>query len=339
MKSSKWLLLILTGLIVLSLAPGSKTQYVSADEKQYVLQLAYASAEDTVTGVTVKQAKEAIEKTSKGKIKIEIYPNAQLGADRELLEGCQAGNIALVAQATSSQISFIPALAVFDMPSIFSDMDNASKALTGEFRKKIAAEYEKAGFKLLMIAPGGFREMSCNKAIRKFEDFKGIKIRTMENPYHMAYWKALGANPTPLAFSELYIALQQGLVNAQENPYEVLIASKFVEVQKYVINTDHIMFMNTVIMNKQLYNKMPADCKKIINRCMNEASVYAVKSAIERAKAALAVIKKKGLEVIDLPATEHRKMQKAAKPVYDMIRQKVGNQLVDALLKSVKVEK
>ena len=240
MKKLKVLCLVLICLLALNLvACGNKKNTDSntdnkesgqSNEQEYTLQLAYAAAEDKINSPIMKQFKENVEKKSNGKIKIDIYPNSQLGGDRELIESCQAGNIAIVIQGTSPQVNFIPKLAIFDLLNLFEDIDVAYKVLTGPFREKIAAEYEKAGFKLLCMVPVGMREMTSKKPITKIEDFKGVKIRTMENPYHIAYWKALGANPTPLAFSELYMALQQGTVDAQENPYAAVIASKFYEV-------------------------------------------------------------------------------------------------------------
>jgi len=349
MKKLKVLCLVLICLLALNLvACGNKKNTDSntdnkesgqSNEQEYTLQLAYAAAEDKINSPIMKQFKENVEKKSNGKIKIDIYPNSQLGGDRELIESCQAGNIAIVIQGTSPQVNFIPKLAIFDLLNLFEDIDVAYKVLTGPFREKIAAEYEKAGFKLLCMVPVGMREMTSKKPITKIEDFKGVKIRTMENPYHIAYWKALGANPTPLAFSELYMALQQGTVDAQENPYAAVIASKFYEVQKYVINTNHIMLNYAMIMNKSLYDNMPDEYKKIINESAKEAEAALFKANKEGTANMAEELKSKGMQFIDLSPEVLQQMRDAAKPVYDMIRKDIGNELVDELLKTIEEAK
>jgi len=305
----------------------------AASPQTYTLKVAYAASDKTSGGATAAAVAKRLETESGGRIKVEIYPNAMLGGDRELLEGCQAGDISIVMQATAPQVSFIPQVAVFDMPVALIDVDVATKILgSGLFRDTIAKYYEKAGLKLVLLAPSAFREMSSNKAVRAIEDFKGIKIRTMENKYHMAYWKNLGANPTPLAFSELYISLQQNLVQAQENPVEVLTASKLGEVQKYVILTHHILFIQTFVMNKKLYDSMPADLQQLIMKVGYDAGVESAKVAQVAADATLKILTAQGKEIIQPTADMYAKMKAAARPVYDMISKDIGQDLVDAML-------
>lgn len=313
----------------------------TGNEPEYTLQLAgaYSSSSDIPRVQATNMIKDLIEKKSNGKIKVEIYLDSQLGGDREILESCQAGNIAMVSQTTAPQVNFIPKLAVFDMPLLFDNLDVAYKVLSGPFKSKISEDYEKAGFKLLMMVPISFREMTANKPIAKFEDFKGIKIRTMENQYHMAFWRALGANPTPLNFNELYIALQQGTVDAQENPYEVILSSKFYEVQKYIINTNHIAFIHTIVMNKKLYDSMPHEYQKIIDESMNEVSKFLFRQSKDASEKMLSELKDKGMKVIDLSPEVRQKIKEAADSVYDMVRKAVGDDIVDELLKAIEEAK
>ena len=183
------------------------------------------SAEDTVTHLMTLKLAELLESKSNGEFKAEVYPSAQLGGDRELAQSCQAGDVAFVLQTTAPQVNFVPKLSVFDMPMLFTDVEQARTVLD-KFQPVIAKEYEKAGFKILGFGDQGFRVMSTNKKVQSMADFKGIKVRTMENKYHMAFWKAIGANPTPLPWGEVYLSLQQGTIDAQENPLEVIVAAK-----------------------------------------------------------------------------------------------------------------
>lgn len=349
MKKSKIMSLLLALVLVVSLAacgnqqssePNQGEQQDSdSQEPEYNLQLALSAADSSPAGITAKKVKELMEEKSNGKITVDVYPDAQLGGDRELIESCQAGNLAMVSLTTAPMVNFIPELAVFDMPVALSDLDVAKKVLSGPFRDKIGEKYENAGFKLLMMAPDSYRVMSSNIPVKKIEDFNGIKIRTMENKYHMAFWKALGANPSPLAFSELYIALQQGLVDAQENPYATIIASKLYEQQKYIINTNHIMFLSTTVMNKDLYDSMPSEYQKIVDEVFAEADQYAFETGKQEADKSIKQLKDAGLEIIDLPQDVVQKMKEAAEPVYDMIREDIGADLVDSLLKELDANK
>ncbi len=330
-------IIVLLGLFM-SIGHSSKTEAAAEAKPEYTLQLAgaYPSTGNTPRAFVTQKIKEMIEQRSNGKIKVEIYLDNQLGGDREILEGCQVGGIAMVSQTTAPQVTFIPELAVFDIPMLFDNLDLARKVLSGSFRQKLEPLYEKAGLKLLLFEPIYYRETTTNKPIKTIADFKGLKIRTMENKYHLAFWKALGANPTPLNFSELYIALQQGIVDAQENPYEIVWSSKFYEVQKYLVNTHHICFILSIVMNKGLYDSMPAEYKKIITDSMNEASDMLFENAKANNEALLANIVKQGMTVIELTDDMKQGMDKAAKGVEQMVRKDVGNGIVDDLMTAIK---
>jgi len=330
-------IIVLLGLFM-SIGHSSKTEAAAETKPEYTLQLAgaYPSTGNTPRAFVTQKIKEMIEQRSNGKIKVEVYLDNQLGGDREILEGCQVGGIAMVSQTTAPQVTFIPELAVFDIPMLFDNLDLARKVLSGPFRQKLEPLYEKAGLKLLLFEPIYYRETTTNKPIKTINDFKGIKIRTMENKYHMAFWKALGANPTPLNFSELYIALQQGIVDAQENPYEIVWANKFYEVQKYLVNTHHICFILSIVMNKGLYDSMPAEYKKIITDSMNEASDMLFENAKANNEALLANVVKQGMTVIELTDDMKQGMDKAAKGVEQMVRKDVGNGIVDDLMTAIK---
>lgn len=329
-------IIVLLGLFM-SIGHSSKTEAAAETKPEYTLQLAgaYPSTGNTPRAFVTQKIKEMIEQRSNGKIKVEVYLDNQLGGDREILEGCQVGGIAMVSQTTAPQVTFIPELAVFDIPMLFDNLDLARKVLSGSFRQKLEPLYEKAGLKLLLFEPIYYRETTTNKPIKTINDFKGIKIRTMENKYHMAFWKALGANPTPLNFSELYIALQQGIVDAQENPYEIVWANKFYEVQKYLVNTHHICFILSIVMNKGLYDSMPAEYKKIITDSMNEASDMLFENAKANNEALLANVVKQGMTVIELTDDMKQGMDKAAKGVEQMVRKDVGNGIVDDLMTAI----
>lgn len=202
----------------------------------------------------------------------------------------------------------------------------------------ISKEYDKAGFKILGIGDQGFRVMSSNKKIGKLSDFKGIKIRTMENKYHIAYWKALNANPTPLPWGEVYLSLQQGTIAAQENPLEVIVAAKLYEQQKYAILTNHVLHSITITMSKKIYDKLPAEDKKIIETAAAETVKWGREQANKRVENRLNTLKKNNTEIITLAPSAIAELRKASGGVYTMIRKDVGEALVTELEGIVKVE-
>ncbi len=290
------------------------------------------SAEDTVTQLMSLKLKELLQTKSGGRIVANVFPSGQMGKDSELTQSTQAGDIAFVLQTTAPQINFVPKVAVFDLPFVFPDSKTARTVLDGPFKDLMAKEYEKANLKLMGYGDQGFRVVTSNKAVRKLEDLKGLKVRTMENKYHVANWRAQGANPTPLPWGEVYISLQQGTIDGQENPYEVIVAGKLYEQQKYLINTNHIFHTISIVMSKKIYDGLPADIQKLVTGICRETVVWGREQADMRHANRVEILKKNKVEIIDLGPELLQKMQEKAEPVYKMVRESVGNELVDSIL-------
>ena len=297
--------------------------------------IANDSTDDTVTGLMTQKLKEVLEAKSKGAFKVATFPNSQLGSDREITQSCQNGELAFVVQNTAPQVNFVPKAAVFDLPNLFPNKKVARAALD-KFQKNIEPEYAKAGIVMLGFGDQGFRVLSSNKAINKIEDFKGLKLRTMENKYHVQYWQSLGANPTPLPFSELYLALQQGTVTGQENPYEVIVATKLYEVQKYVIDTNHLFHTITIIMSKNIYDQLTPEEQKLVRDAAREVITWGREQADQRHADRVAILKKNNVQIIKLDEKLLGEMQAKSKPVYDNISKAVGADLVKKLQDAVK---
>lgn len=297
--------------------------------------IANDSTDDTVTGLMTQRLKEVLEAKSKGAFKVATFPNSQLGSDREITQSCQNGELAFVVQNTAPQVNFVPKAAVFDLPNLFPNKKVARAALD-KFQKDIEPEYAKAGIVMLGFGDQGFRVLSSNKAINKIEDFKGLKLRTMENKYHVQYWQSLGANPTPLPFSELYLALQQGTVTGQENPYEVIVATKLYEVQKYVVDTNHLFHTITIIMSKNIYDQLTPEEQKLVRDAAREVIVWGREQADKRHADRVAILKKNNVQIIKLDEKLLGEMQAKSKPVYDNISKAVGADLVKKLQSAVK---
>ena len=277
-----------------------------------------------------KVFKPQVEKLSNGRIKVELYPNAQLGGDRELCEGVQMGTIQMVVSSTSALAGFDKRIQVLDLPYLFTTRKAAFDAVDGELGKKLNSYLEKKGFLVLGYQENGFRHVTNSKRpIKTPADLKGLKIRTMENPMHIAFFKELGANPTPMSWGELYTALQQGTVDAQENPYAMIDDGKFYEVQKYVSETGHLFSYEIIIANKKFMEKLPADLRKIVDDAAHRA-VMAQRARMEKEEAVFkAKVTKTGLKANTLTPEQKKPFVDATKKVYSQFEKDLGKEIMD----------
>ncbi len=297
-----------------------------------VYRLGHVVNEKDAFHVAAVKFKELVEKRSNGRIKIEIYPNAVLGDERTLLEGLQMGTVDF-AIITSGPISnFAPKFAVVDMPFLFKDAQTAYKILDGPIGKNLLKELEKANLKGLAFAERGFRNLTNNKRpIYKPEDVRGLKIRVMQNPVYVDTFRALGANAVPMAWGDCLTALQQGTIDGQENPINVIYAFKIYETQKYLAMTRHTYAPAVIMMGLNLWKKFSPEDQKLLVECAQEAAEYERAWDAAQEKKQLEFIKSKGM-IVTYPDIEA--FRKAVKPVYDKYRPKFGDYL-DRILKAV----
>ena len=340
----KFLALLLTLALTLSLTAcgggttggESASDDGSAEGTTYSFTVGTNTAEDSVNQLLAEKFKELIEERSDGAVTVTIYSNGALGGDAELTESCIAGTVDFIIGMTGSLVNYIPEAALFDLPNVFPDLATAREVLDGPILADLQAAYEAGGLKLFGYADSGFRVMSSSKAVRQMSDFSGIKIRTMENPNHIAYWQALGANPTPSDFSELYMSLEQGTLDAQENPYDLIVANKLYEPQSYIIETNHLLHTLNMVGSKATYDALPADIQELVSECAAEAHQYARQMADERIESQKTAIQDAGLEIITLEPAMIQEMADTASNVYDLVREQIGDELVDELLAQVK---
>lgn len=302
-------------------------------EQRYAYPLATASPEDTVTQIYAEKFAEEVDRLSEGRIKIQVYANSTLGGDRELLESCKDGDIPFVVQNTAPQVTFMPDLAIFDVPCAFEELDECREVLDdAEFSSLISEVYKKGGYQLLGIADQGFRIMSTNKAVKSIQDFKGQKIRTMENPYHLAFWKSVGANPTPMSFAEVYIGLQQHTIDAQENPYEVIVSNRLYEQQDYVVETNHLPHLITLIMNDEFFMDMPEEDQEILREAAASATEYARQASDDRIADRVQTIEDSGTQILKIDEDTYRAIVDASMDVRSSIQSKVDPKVYDTFI-------
>lgn len=214
-----------------------------------------------------------------GKLTIDYHPNGDLGGDADLIRQMQSNDIQLVVCQTAPIVSFIPEMAVFDLPMVFSkyDGDTIDGVLNGdnEFSTALGAAYEKADLHLLgFLQNATYRLTTANRNLATLDDFKALQIRTMENSNHMAFWTGIGAEPTPLAWAEVYIALQNGTIDAQENAADTCVGASFQEVQKYLACTNHILYCNQICMSQEAWESLDPAYQAAIEQAVADAVAY-----------------------------------------------------------------
>jgi tripartite ATP-independent transporter DctP family solute receptor len=310
----------------------------SKDKEQYTIRIAGGAVgpEHSLTK-TFNFLKEKLEENSDGKFKVDLKVAGELGEDREIIEAMQMGEVHLASPSPAALGGFNKSVAILDMPFLFADRETAYSVLDGEPGKMILTNLEESGFKGLGYFENGFRNVSNNvKPIESIEDIKGLSIRTMQNQTHIEAWKLLGANPTPMAFGELYTALQQGTVDGQENPFGLILANKFYEVQKYITVTNHVYAPNVVITNKAFIEGLPEDLQEVFINAVNEAIDYNRQLAQEEETSAREALEAEGMEVYEFSKDDLQKMQKIVEPVYDKFKDDIGADVVKTFLDASK---
>jgi tripartite ATP-independent transporter DctP family solute receptor len=271
-----------------------------------------------------------IERESGGRIKVELYPNGQMGADREMTEAVQMGTLHMGMPASSAMAGFDKRMQVLDLPYLFTSRESAFEALDGELGEKLDEYMMQKGIFNLGYVENGMRHAMNNKGpIRKPDDLKGLKMRTMENPMHMAYFKELGANPTPVSYGELYTALQQGVVDAAECPFALMTDSKFYEVQKYASETGHIFSVTLLIANKDFIEKLPDDLRAIVVKAGHDYAVAQRKLIAGMESDFKKELREKGMQINELTPDEKKPFVDATVKVYAQFEDQLGKEIMD----------
>jgi C4-dicarboxylate-binding protein DctP len=303
---------------------------------QTVIKFSHVVAPDTPKGKGALKFKELAEKYTDGKVKVEVYPNSQLYKDKEEVEALQLGAVQMLAPSLSK---FGPLGAkefeVFDTPFLFPDKAGLQKVTKGEIGKSLLSKLEAKGITGLAFWDNGFKIMSSNKPLKTPDDLLGLKLRIQSSKVIEAQMKAWGAVPQVMAFSEVYQALQTGVVDGTENPPSNMYTQKMHEVQKFAALTRHGYLGYAVIVNKKFWDEQPADVRGNLEKAMNEATDYANEIAQKENDDALEAMKKAGkTEFHELTADERKAWVAASKPVYEEVAKRVGQDVLDSVMKA-----
>ena len=293
----------------------------------------YALGNAPATIDAAKFFKMRLEQESKGTLSCDIYTDNVLGSERELLEGCQFGNYDIVLATNATVASFENDIFCLDIPWLFDNKQQVYEVLDGPLGDRLADGLEDSGFKLLQWQENAFRTLSTNKPIKDMSDLKGVKIRIMENELQLQQWKNYGANPTPMAFTELFTALQQKTVDAQDNGAELTWQTKFYEVQSHYTYTKHIYSPYLILMSKDKFDALTPEQQEIVLKVSDEAVAYERQRCDEYEKVALENIKNCGtMQYSDLDPAVKAEMVKACEGLKEMAYKKVTDPSVVDLL-------
>lgn len=303
------------------------------DIKEHTIKFATQNPKGHPIVTGMEKFAEIVTAKSGGKIKVNLFPGGVLGGDAPNVSALQGGTIEMVSMNSGILASQVKEFAIFDFPFLFANSKEADAVVDGPFGKKMHDKLQEKGIVGLTYWELGFRNMTNGKrAINKVEDFAGLKIRVIPNPINLDWVKALDANPTPMAFPEVYGALESKALDGQENPFSVIQVNKLNEVQKYLTVTNHVYNPQSVIISKKFWDTLTNDEKKLLGDAAVEAGKTQRQAAREAAGSALEALKKAGMQVNELPPAEMTKLRDKMKPVITKYSASVGESTVNELM-------
>jgi tripartite ATP-independent transporter DctP family solute receptor len=318
-----------TSIIALAIS-GLSAGMIQTAAAETVMRISVSTAQNSHQGVAIDTLAKEVEKRTNGRYKIKTFYSGALGAEREAVEAVQLGTQELTWTSSGPIPNFVPETKIFDIPFLFRDYAHARAVLDGPIGQDMLKKFDSKGIKALAWGENGFRHMTNNKRpILAPEDMKGLKMRTMENPVHVQAYKGFGIIPTPMAFTEVFTALQQGTVDGQENPLSVIVANKFEQVQKHLTLTGHVYSPGVFLMNKEAFDKLSAADKQ----AFLDAAKVAAKANRDRVdadeKIAVTELRAKGMQVVE--NVDKSKYQAALAPVFAQFEKQFGKANIDKI--------
>lgn len=323
--------LLLCLVLMLGVLTGCGRGILSSSD--FVIRVGHVLAPNHPYQIGIDYFKEIVEERSEGRISVETFHSSQLGNERDMIEGLQLGTVEMAIVSTAPLAGFTTDFYVFDMPFIFDGVDNARSVVDSEVGQKMLDDLREKGILGLCYFENGFRSCTNSRgAIFTPADLSGVKIRTMENPIHMESFRVMGADPTPMAFGELYTALQQKTIDAQENPLAIVDTSKFYEVQKYLSLTEHFYAPAPLLVAEEFYDGLSLEDQKLIKECALEARDFERQTLDEMNALLLSELEGYGMEINEV---DKAPFIEAVQPVYEKYVGTGEDQISPELLKSV----
>ena len=304
--------------------------FIANATAQSSMKISISVAQNSHQGVAIDTFAKEVEKRTQGRYKIQTFYSGSLGGERESIEAVQLGTQELAFSSTGPVPNFVPEARILDIPFLFRDKAHARNVLDGAIGQDMLTKFESKGFKALAWGENGVRHMTNSKrAVNSPDDLKGLKMRTMENPVHVAAYKGFGIVPTPMAFPEVFTALQQGTVDGQENPLSVIMAAKFDQVQKHLTLTGHVYSPAIFLMSKAAFDKLSAADKTAFLESAKEGAKAGRARVDEDDSKGVAELKSKGMSVVE--NVDKAKFVATLAPVNAEFEKQFGKDVLDKI--------
>lgn len=305
-------------------------QNEQSEQEKFTFKASFVAAETHSANVALEEKMDELHELSDGRIELDVYPNGVLyGDEREAIEAVQMGNVDMTISTSATLASFSPEFMVFDLPFLFENVDQAYSALDGEFGSEVLETLKDINLVGLGFQENGFRHFVNNKhPITTPEDLDGLKMRILASPVYQDTFDLLGANATPLAFGELYSALQQGTFDGMENPIGLIKDSNFYEVQDYITLSGQVYAPVVTVMNKDSYENMPEDLQQILMDWMLDVNDRQ-REINQNEEAEVLEMLKEHMEVTELSSEQIKAFKEAVQPIYDKYAEEIGADLVE----------
>ncbi|WP_270731404.1 TRAP transporter substrate-binding protein [Shimia sp. Alg240-R146] len=301
-----------------------------------VIKVGHGAAESFHMHRALMHFEELVEAGSNGEIDVQIFPSSQMGPDREMIEGVQTGVLEMAIPPSSFFAGWDPAFAVIELPYMYASKDIAFNVLESEAGDGMIERIEGQGLVGLGWLELGVRNVTNNvRPIASPADLEGVKLRTMQVPAHVATFQALGANPTPMNFGEVYSALQQGVIDGQENPLAIITSQRFYEVQSYLSTTGHVFAVYMPVISQPFFDSLSAEHQQLIRDSMAAARTFQAETVAAEDASQLEEIRAAGVEVLELTAEQRQAFADATESVRLQYRDEVGAETYDAWVAAV----
>lgn len=304
-----------------------------AQAQTKTIKFANQNAEGHPVVLGMKKFAELVEQKSGGKLKVNVFPGGALGSDQANVSALQGGTLEMASMNSGIFASLVKDFAIYDFPFLFGNTKEADAVVDGPFGQAMHKKLEEKGLVGLGYYELGFRHLTNSKRpINKVEDIVGLKLRVIPNPINIDWVSALGANPTPLPFPELYSALEQKAVDGQENPVSTIVGAKLFEVQKYLTLSYHQYNPQSIVVSKKFWDSLSAGDQKILEEAAQESIRYQREQSRSQLASGLETLKKGGMEISELPPAEVNKLREKMKPVIAKYSATVGEATVKAMM-------
>ncbi|WP_163560035.1 TRAP transporter substrate-binding protein [Halomonas sp. NO4] len=307
---------------------------VVGDHGSHTLRMGIGLAESSPQYLSSQYFAEILDQRTEGRITVNVFPNSQLGDDVQMMEMLQTGTLDMSYPSSSPATTYVDELAVFDLPFLLPTREAAVAVMQSDVAQGMLDAFDDTGIKALTFSENGYRQLS--NSVRPVEtpedvgglDVSGLTIRTMENPVHLSIWETLGANPTPMAFGELFSAMEQGVVDGQENPWSTILTSNFYEVQDYGSETRHVYTPFIMMMSERTWDGLAPEYQELVQEAARQSADYEIQLSAEYDDWSREQLVDRGMQINRLSDDQVAAFQEAVQPVYDEWGPRIGEDLI-----------